>query len=563
MRMTRSQVALAVFTVALLMFASCAPTPAAPPPATAPAASAPAPRAAPTAAPMPVAPAAATAAPQLLKPTGELTVDVEAIENENMDPIYVSAPSQIYLSLLYDPLVGVNDDGKLDPDWGLSKKVEHSGDFKTWTFSLRQGVKFHNDTELTARDVKFSIDRVLNTKGAFSTGTPKLREMISEVVEQDPYTVVVKLKTPYTFLDWQLSRQISSEGFIVPKDDMEKRGEQAFASQPVGSGPYRFSRHISGSLIEFEAVDRHWSHGVPRFKKIIFRIVPEPVARVAAIKTGEADIAALPKEQAKALSASGITIKVKPHYFNLGLGFHEMWREDNPLHDVNIRQALTLAINRQELMKTLFAGYAEEIAIPYPWASVSAYMPALKPWPYDPARAKALLAQAGYPQKYKSPELILYAFTRPGLAEGPAMMEAIGGYWKAVGVQTKIVPTDYGTHRKKWGELSLGNGVGWYLGVSTIWPASFLPTLYKTGGVIPFLKNDPEMDRLIDEVNSAVTPQDQERLVRQVVTKFWDEQLSGALFEVGLPLAVSNKVGSWTPGVSAWDWDLLSLVRRP
>jgi len=143
----------------------------------------------------------------------------------------------------------------------------------TWTFNLRKGVKFHDGVEVTAKDVKFSIEQTMLPDSS-SVNASFIRRDVKSIEVKDPYTVVIHCKKPAIFLPDLLGNMEGLDGMIVPKDYYEKVGKDGFIKRPIGSGPYKWAFPDVGSFIKLEATDKHWRDGVPRFKYMTYLSIP-------------------------------------------------------------------------------------------------------------------------------------------------------------------------------------------------------------------------------------------------------------------------------------------------
>ena len=156
-----------------------------------------------------------------------------------------------------------------------------------------------------------------------------------------------------------LSRSLSTEGMILPKKYLEAIGDDAFAQKPVGSGPYKFVEQVTGSHIKLTAVDNHWRIGVPRFKTVTFKLVPEETTRIALLRRGEVDIADVSRDRVKELEREWF-----PIHFRREEAILTAWwilpRDGQPTKDKRVREALNLAIDRNEIAQSIFAGYADQ-----------------------------------------------------------------------------------------------------------------------------------------------------------------------------------------------------------
>src|SRR6266699_4504834 len=211
------------------------------------------------------------ASPAAAQAKSELTVALSSFSTEVLDPVLGGHVVKYYMSLMFDYLVGVTPDGQLSKDSGLATRWENSADYKRWTFYLRKGVKFHTGEEVTAEDVKFSLQRAIGKRSTTGYAGP-LRTLIQDIETPAADRVVLVTKEPTLIIPTYLSRSLSTEGMVLPKKYIEQVGDDVFARKPVGSGPYKFVEQVTGSNIKLSAVDNHWRIGVPKYKIMIFKL---------------------------------------------------------------------------------------------------------------------------------------------------------------------------------------------------------------------------------------------------------------------------------------------------
>src|SRR2546429_3556781 len=367
----------------------------------------------------------------------ELTSALSSFSAETVDPALQGHNVKYYLSLMFDYLVGTTPDGQPSQAGGLASKWENSADHKRWTFHLRKGVKFHDGTEMTSDDVKFSLQRAMSKRSTTGYAGP-LRTLIADIETPAPDRVVIVTKEPTLIIPTYLSRSLSTEGMILPKKYIEATGDDAFAQKPVGSGPYKFVEQVTGSHIKLAAVDSHWRIGVPRFKTITFKLVPEETTRIALLRRGEVDITDVGRERVKELERESF-----PIHFRREEAILTTWwvlpRDGQPTRDKRVREAANLAVDRSEIAQSIFAGYADPAHVPLglSWAyrDIGFKVTPDMQYPYDPARAKKLLADAGFASGFP---VTMHAYQLPGLPEGKAVAEAMAGYWQKIGVQPEL-----------------------------------------------------------------------------------------------------------------------------
>jgi len=308
----------------------------------------------------------------------------------------------------------------------LAESWTLSADQRVYEFKLREGLKFHNGDPFTAEDVRFSFYR--------AKGAKILREKVKEVVIVDPYRVRFQLHEPWPDFMTFYGSLVSGAGWIVPKKYVERVGNEGFLKQPVGLGPYKFVSSTPGMELVMEAFEGYWRK-VPSVKRLVFKSVPEPTTRMAMLKRGEVDIAYL----LDVLQAQ--EVKRDPNLrlaFSGGIGIHfldflDQWDPKSPWHDRRVRLAANLAIDRWALSdaETLGASKPAGNFVPLQFE----FALPIEPYPYDPARAKRLLAEAGYPNGFDAGELHQLP---PYFSVG----EAIVGYLGAVGIRLRMRPME-------------------------------------------------------------------------------------------------------------------------
>ena len=324
------------------------------------------------------------------------------------------------LYALHDALVKPMPGNMLSPSLAESWTV--SADQLVYEFKLREGLKFHNGDSFTAEDVKFSFYR--------AKGSKVLRDRVKEVVAVEPSRVRFVLHEPWPDFLTFYGTILSGAGWIVPKAYVERVGDDGFKKAPVGLGPYKFVSYTPGIELVMEANEGYWRK-IPSVKRLVFKTVPDSTTRLAMLKRGEVDIAYLlegPQAQEvkrdpnlKLAFSGGIAI--------FYLDFLDQWDPKSPWHDRRVRLAANYAIDRQALSEAETLGASKPVGNHVPLTFEFA-LP-LEPYPYDPVKAKQLLAEAGYPNGFDAGEL-------HQLPPYFALGEAIAGYLQAVGIRLKM-----------------------------------------------------------------------------------------------------------------------------
>jgi peptide/nickel transport system substrate-binding protein len=343
-------------------------------------------------------------------------------------PPSVGPPGTLFF-LLYDPLVGHNAKMEPDPRFGLATSWETAPDKLTWTFHLRKGVKFHDGTDFDANAVKVSLDSILDpATGAYRRAVFLI---IKEVRVVDPSTVQIMTAQPFPDLPFLLMDQ--SAGIVSPTG-LKREGVADFNHHPAGTGPYKFVEWVPNDHITFVANPTYW-RGRPKMARIIYRQVPEGSARTAMLRTGEIDIAlnVAPSDLAALRSDPNVTVVQRDSVVQVT---SEMRQSKPPFSLKPVRQAMNYAIDKEGIIKNIMYGagrVADSPGLSGEWGYV-----ALKPYTYDPNKAKVLLAEAGYPNGFEG-----NLFYVPGRWAGDEqVVEAMQANWAAVGIKINLHKTD-------------------------------------------------------------------------------------------------------------------------
>jgi peptide/nickel transport system substrate-binding protein len=378
-----------------------------------------------------------------------LVIALDTLGAQVMDPIAdTRAPHAHYQAPIWDSLVGFDlEKGGIGP--GVAERWDRSPDGKAWTFSLRKGQKFHNGDPLTAHDVKFSLERIM-TPESISSGAAALRRAIDKIEVVDDLTVKIHTKGVIPHFAPSLSRAVFMEGTVMPKKYIEAVGTQGFREKPVGSGPWKFVRSVPGDRIEYEAVNYpHW-RGTPQFKRMTLLLIPEQSTRLAMVRTGEAAIASIGPDALKEVRSGGMKVVTVPGTMQAIYQFWGLYRPEvkgTPLTDVRVREALSLAIDRQQIIDHVMA---KEARWPLPFTvyrySIDVSLPRWEDWSktalrHDLPRAKKLMAEAGYPNGFP---LTFWNTALPGTPFMVQIGEAVAGFWEKAGVKVTMKTVEWG-----------------------------------------------------------------------------------------------------------------------
>jgi peptide/nickel transport system substrate-binding protein len=369
-----------------------------------------------------------------------------------LDPHFSTSSNDIRWSFnIFDNLTSRHPDGKLYPGLALESKLQGQ---TAWAFRLRQGVKFHNGDPFTSADAKFSIERTYDPNAKTMVAT--VFTTIDRIEAPDPYTLLIHTKKPDPLLPARLAFY---GGQIVPKKYLESVGNDAFNAKPVGTGPVRFASWVKDDRLTLDANADYWG-GKPDFDRLIVRSIPETAPRVAALLKGEVDvITQLPPDQEERVVANSAT-RVEGALY-AGLYVLAVNSKRPPLDNPLVKQALSLAIDRELIVKELWKGRG--IVPSGPIAKGDNFFdPKLPPLAYNPKEARERLKKAGY----KGEEIFIET-TVAYVSQDKAMSEAIAAMWKDVGVNVKVEVIEYSVRAQKNREKTF-KGMYWSDPTSTL-----------------------------------------------------------------------------------------------
>jgi peptide/nickel transport system substrate-binding protein len=443
-----------------------------------------------------------------------------------LDPAETEAFNTPFMVLyaVHDALVKPMPAGVLTPS--LAESWQESKDHLSYTFNLRKNARFHNGEPVTAEDVKFSFERY---KGASAT---LLKEKVKEVQAVSPTQARFVLKEPWPDFMTFFGTTASGAGWIVPKKYVEKVGEDGFKTAPVGAGPYKVVSFKPGVELVLEAFDGYWRKA-PSVKRLVMRSMPEETTRAAALRAGEVDIVyLLTGSTAEALQkAPGYKVVAPLLSGAFWLELTEQWDPKSPWHDRRVRLAASHAIDRQAVNKAETLGFSRLTGnfVPRIFQNAVAYEPPA----YDPARAKKLLAEAGYPNGFEGGDF--YPFPPYN-----SMAEAIQGYLQAVGIRTQTRTMERATYFTQWREKKL-RGVILVI-TATFGNAATRLEPYATKNGIYAYGSVPEIDDLYHRQGRELDPKKREAQLHQIQKIIHDQVINIPIYDLAFIWGVGPRV---------------------
>ncbi len=490
-------------------------------------------------------------------PAGEMTLVKSSWGNEVPIPRLCMGKDVDWMKLFYDPLVGTAPDGKLSTEHGLCNKWEMSTDGLTWSFHLRKGVKFHDGVEVTAKDVKFTIEQVVLPDTKINVGA--LRDNLKKVEMKDPYTLIFSLKKPTLFFSSWLTELDNSAGMVIPKDYYERVGEDQFQKHPIGSGPYKWHSQMVGSYIKLEATEKHWRDGVPRYKYVNLLTIPEESTQFAMLKTGEADIMSIGLEKVEEAKKAGLNLVSIKQAGQIVMVPNMQWTSP-AFSDIRFRKALNLAIDKEAIIKYRFMGQAAPLAWPSDCLQPCGGDPTLKPYPYDPGEARRLVKEGGY----EGYEFTLVSYIRPECPDFPGVIETVGGYWGKIGLKPKIFMTDYNAWRDRWLNQKTQNAIH-----GSIWRenpdcASLIPRIRQNfhSKSSRAMTRNPELDKMFDRAVNSLDLAEVKKVMGDFNRYVHNQYLVVPICDLDDMIAITKRIPEWNPGGRRNDRNLNDLIRQ-
>jgi peptide/nickel transport system substrate-binding protein len=435
------------------------------------------------------------------------------------------------LYALHDALVKPMPAGIMTPS--LAESWTMSKDGLTYEFLIRKNAKFHNGDPVTADDVKFTFDRY---KGASAR---LLKDKVKEVQIVAPNRVRFVLKEAWPDFMAFYGTSATGAAWIVPKKYVEKVGEDGFKKLPVGAGPYKFVSFNPGVELTLEAFSDYWRKA-PSVKRLVMKTITDESTRAAAVKTGEVDAGYLfggaVAEDLK--RTPGIRVQAPLLYGIYWLDFIDRWDPKSPWADKRVRQAASLAIDRDAINQAEMLGLGK---------SAGAFVPpqfdfalVIEPPRYDVARAKQLMTEAGYANGFDAGDLTpLPPYTTLG--------ESVGNFLGAIGIRVRVRTMERATFMTNWHEKKLKGLVIGATGAAGNAAARLEPFMTK-GGMYAY-GSLPEIDDLFQRQAKELDRGKREAVLHQIQKIVADQVMVAPIFQQGFIWGIGPRVEVATAGM--------------
>jgi peptide/nickel transport system substrate-binding protein len=465
---------------------------------------------------------------------GTLTAAV-AIDAGSWDPIdtFLVDWSSV-ANNIYDGLTARGPDMKLKP--ALATSWEFLDNNSRIRFKLRENVKFHNGEPFNAAAVKFTFDRLLGEEGKKGPQQSNYNSIDRvEVVDDNTVDFIMKQADPVL-----LTKLAGYGGMIVPPKYIQEKGDEYFNTHPVGTGPFKFVEYTPKVSLTLEAFPEHWG-GAPKLDKVVTRFIAEANTQVAELQAGRLDIATLipfglapTVEKSPNLSLISIT---GPRVVALRLN-----TKNGITKDVNVRKALIMGIDRDAIIKAVLLGHAKPIASFQADLSFG-HDPSMKPLPFDLAKAKQMLQQAGV-----QPGAPVKIDFRGNDATFREVAQAAAGYLQALGLKPSLQPYEPPVllndiiPNGKTGEAWHNQWGGWTFDYDN---TAYL--MYHSGEKWNPYDNDPKLNALLEKQRSIYDVKEREKLLQEIARYVADQALEIPLYNQNTIYGVSKRLKNFEP----------------
>jgi len=467
-------------------------------------------------------------------PEGQMTWAVHvSLAPVWFDPAETQFTSFMVLYAIHDALVKPMPGVAMAPS--LAESWNASADGLVYEFVLRKGVRFHNGDPVTSDDVKFSFERY---KG---TAAPVLKAHVAAIEIVDARRIRFRLKQPWPDFMAYYGTTATGSGWIVPKKYVARVGDEGFRKAPVGAGPYKFVSFMPGVELVVEAFDQYWRK-MPSVKRLVLKVVPDETTRFATLKRGDADVAyAMRGALAEGVrGTAGLTLKPIPGSAVFWVAFLDQWDPKSPWHDRRVRLAANYAIDRHAMNQAEYLGFAKVTGSIVPLSFEFFWQPPA--YPYDPDKAKQLLAEAGYPRGFDAGEYFCDAsFT--------SAAEPVANYLKAVGLRAQLRPFERAAFAGRYQEKKLKNLA--YTGSAATGNAATRIEQYVAGGGFYVYGSYPDIDGLFREQGVEIDKKKREAILKRIQELMHEKAMFAPIWQATALNGVGPRVADSALGLIA------------
>ncbi len=456
----------------------------------------------------------------------------------------IGIPTIYPWAAMFDALTYVTASGEVTP--ALATGWEPVNE-TTWRFELRQEVTFHNGEPFNAAAVVAAVSYLTSPAALRDTIAREMR-VLDRAEAVGEHSVLIHTREPAALLPANMAQL-----FVVAPQQWQRLGPEGFAKQPAGTGPFRLVRWVDNGA-ELEAFRASWR--APQIDRLVFKQMPDPIARIQGIQTGQLDlVVALSPEDGAALAPVGGRLDYGPSASVLGVVFIlENLAADHPLADRRVRQALNYAVNKEGYLAALFDGHSRPASQPAT-AAAFGFNDSLKPYAYDPGRARALLAEAGYGQGFA---FVMEAAVGGGAADA-AVYQTVANDLAAVGVDMRIqvIPISQLIRRIQGGGW-VGEAFGMNYNAERTTDGLRFTRLHSCIPRSPWFC-DEALTRRIQRANATWELEDKRRQIESIVAEYREQAVAIWLHEIVYIQGLGPRVQGFAQDNAFIRYDLIRL----
>jgi peptide/nickel transport system substrate-binding protein len=484
------------------------------------------------------------------------------LSNERFDRVFGGGTGTNYARIMHGYLISTNERMEMVP--GIAEKWGLSPDGLTWTFAIRDGVKFHDGSELTSEDVLWTLQHSFGPEaGEYTLHSDGAN--ISRITERlelsGPNEVSVITKQPVTALAGYVTEAGPHWYGILPHraklHDIEE--EKAYDNNPIGAGLMKLEEHIPASVMKFQRFDEFYyqpDNGFPEDKRVKFQsldlfLVPEEVTRVAALRAGDADLVPVSLATKEQVEAGGGRLIFGPEGVYVMVQMVGCWADPNfPCADKRVRQALDYAIDKELIRDRLFGG--PEIFQVKGWSAVtpstSGYTSELDPTPFDPDKARQLLAEAGYPGGQGFGKLIINTFPSTAMPLQIELAQLGADLWRReLGLDVEVRVGDSTGLREKEVAGELNGQILWRDNETRRDALELTADNYGDPKSSGRLHEQAELFQAVQETVQILNSDQRGEASKKLYLRLKEESYDLGIGYVNIPWGVGPRVVTWEP----------------
>ena len=517
----------------------------------------------PTSTPRPVA--TATTAPVVSAPDvnpGKVTLMTPAWGNERFDNIHYSDQNSAFAAWMHALPVAGNENGVLIP--GVATSWNLSPDGFAWIFEFREGVKFHNGQVATIEDYLYTFQHAYDkacVEKCTALGHVNLVPQIDSIEQTGPNEVTIfqNIIDASFVYQWQSELGPAFHGVNLKRPLLyDTQQELDFDKNPVMAGQMSFREHVVGERISLERFEDYYyqpANGLPEDRRMKFQsldilLVPEEATRAAALRAGEADIATVSLETRDQVEAGGGRVIFGEQGVYWLVFFPHEYRVESPFNDNNVRKAMSYAIDKELMMERLYGG--PEVAVARGWGPVTpntiGYSTDLDPLPYDPDKARQLIADAGYPNGEGFGEVIVNTWISPSLPLQPESAQVAADFWRReLNLDVKVRIGDETSTKNAWAAGELAGQILWRDNQARVDAAGIITLLYGNPGANLAFHDDPALFARVQDAVKVFDEATRAQVLNELYIELWDLSLEMAIGYVNIPWGLGPRIASYEP----------------